>query len=100
MKVYVPAFSGTKRTYDTIDTTRAAYHRWMNGSTTIICDGICYSGDTIYATPDDALAHGWSRDLDHYAFTLSPRDLDWKLFYNHVTGEYRVNRDYYRRDNG
>lgn len=100
MKVYVPAFDGTKRSYDSIDTTRAAYHRWASGSTTVMCDGICHSGDALYATADAALTYGWSRGLDHYANALSARELDWKLFYNHVTGEYRVNRDYYRRDNG
>lgn len=94
MKIYVPAFSATKRAYESIETTRAAYHRWASGSTTIICDGICYPGDAIYATPDDALTYGWSRDLDHNANALSPRDLDWKVFENQVTGECRVNRNH------
>lgn len=94
MKVYIAVYKNGKRTYDEIDTTRAAYHRWATGGTTIICDGISSSGDAIYATPEDALAHGWSRDLDHYAFTLSPRDLDWKSYDNAITDEHRVNRNY------
>lgn len=94
MKVYIPVYAHGKRTYDEIETTRAAYHRWATGGTTIICGGICLSGDALYATPEDALAYGWSRDLDHYAFTLNPRDLDWKSYDNAITDEHRVNRSY------
>lgn len=94
MKVYIAVYANGKRTYDEIETTRAAYHRWATGGTTIICNGICSSGDAIYATPEDVLAHGWSRDLDRYAFTLNPRELDWKNYDNNVTDEHRVNRNY------
>lgn len=99
MKIYIPVYTNGKRTYTEIETTRAAYHRWATGGATIICDGSCSSGDALYATPEDALAHGWGRGIGHYANALSARELDWKVFYNHVTGEHRVNRDYYRRDN-
>ena len=93
MKVYIAVYANGKRTYDEIETTCAAYHRWVTGGTTIICHGICLSGDAIYATPEDALVHGWSRDPDHYAFTLNPRELDWKSYDNAVTNEHRVNRN-------
>ncbi len=90
MKVYIPVYDHGKRTYDEIDTTSAVYHHWAHGGTTIFYCGLASSPDAIYATPGDALTYGWSRDLNHHANALNPRDLEWKIYHNHVTGERRV----------
>lgn len=90
MKVYIPLYANGKRTYEEIETTTANYEHWQFGNKTIFSNGICYPGYAIYATPDDALTHGWSSERDHYTFMLEPRDLVWLNYADARTGEIRV----------
>lgn len=87
MKVYVPVYENGRRAA-ALETENATYIRESNGGSTIIASGICYSGDAIYATRDDAMKT-WNCDLLGMAVRLSPNKLNWRYYHNALTGETR-----------
>lgn len=87
MKVYIPVYENGRRAV-VVETTKAVFHRDPNGYTTVISDGICYSGGALYATHDDAM-RSWNRDFMSAVTRLSPRELTWAYYHNAITGETR-----------
>lgn len=84
MKVYIPVYENGRRAV-AVETTKATYHRDPDGYATVICDGICYSGDALYATHGDAM-RSWNRDFMSAMTRLSPHEITWAYYHNAITG--------------